>query len=182
MRTHILIRPLLAAALIGPALALVACGEGAGDGTASDRDKELQEAGLEYAQCMREHGIDMPDPQPGQRGLRLAAPEGVSPKKMQAADAACRKYLDDVKPPDLSEAEKKEFRDAALANARCMRERGIANFPDPTFDSGGGAQIRIDRKMGINPESPKFQAAQKECERTMPKIGDEEPSTDEASP
>jgi hypothetical protein len=124
----------------------------------------------------------MADPQPGQRGLRLAPPEGISPRKMEAADKECRKYLEAVTPPELSEAEKKEFKDAALANARCMREHGITNFPDPTFDSSGGAQIRIDRKMGINPESPKFQAAQKECESTMPKLGGEGPSTDEASP
>ena len=189
MRIHTLIRPLLAAVLIIPALALAACGEeaGAGDGTGSaDRGDELREAGLKYAQCMREHGIDMADPQPGQRGLRLAPPEGVSPQKMRVADEACRKYLEAVKPPELSEEQKKEFQEAALANARCMREHGIANFPDPTFDENGGAQVRIDRKMGINPESPKFQAAQKECEKTMPELDGDDPdggpSTDEASP
>jgi hypothetical protein len=184
MRTHTVIRPLLAAALIVPALALAACGEeaGAGNGTEADRGKELQEAGLEYAQCMREHGIDMDDPQPGQRGLRLAGPKGVSPQKMEAADGACRKYLEAVEPPELSEAQQKEFKDAALAHARCMRENGIASFPDPTFDENGGAQIRIDRRSGINPESQKFQAAQKECESKMPQLDGEGPSTDEASP
>jgi len=189
MRIHTLIRPLLAAVLIVPALALAACGEeaGAGDGTGSaDRGDELREAGLKYAQCMREHGIDMADPQPGQRGLRLAPPEGVSPQKMRVADEACRKYLEAVKPPELSEEQKKEFQEAALANAHCMREHGIANFPDPTFDENGGAQIRIGRGSGINPESPKFQAAQKECEKTMPELDGDDPdggpSTDEASP
>jgi hypothetical protein len=190
MRTHTLIRPLLAAVLITGALVVGACGEeaGAGDGTgteASDRGDELQEAGLKYAQCMREHGIDMPDPQPGQRGLRLAAPEGVSPQKMQAADEACRKYLEAVKPPELSEEQKKEFQDAALAHARCMREHGI-DFPDPTFDENGGAQVRIGRGSGIDPESPKFQAAQKECESKLPQLDgdgpDGGPSTDEESP
>jgi hypothetical protein len=186
MRTHTLIRPLLAAVLIVTALGLVACGKeaGAGNGTgteASDRDKELREAGLKYAQCMREHGIDMADPQPGQRGLRLAPPEGVSPQKMGRADEACRKFLDAVKPPEMSEAQKKEFQEAALAHSRCMREHGI-DFPDPTFDENGGAQIRIGRGSGINPESPKFQAAQKDCESKLPQLGGEGPSTDEASP
>jgi hypothetical protein len=132
---------------------------------------------------MREHGIDMADPQPGQRGLRLAPPEGVSPQKMRAADEACRKYLEAVKPPELSEAQKKEFQDAALAHARCMREHGI-DFPDPTFDENGGAQVRIGRGSGIDPESPKFKAAQEECESKLPQLGGdgEGPSTDEASP
>ena len=70
---------------------------------------------------------------------------------MEAADAACRKYLEAVKPPELSEAQQKEFKEAALAHARCMRENGIANFPDPTFDENGGAQVRIDRAQRHQP-------------------------------
>ena len=46
-----------------------------------------------------------------------------------------------------------------------MREHGIDNFPDPVFDENGGAQIRI--KRGLNPESAKFQAARKACEKFM---------------
>ena len=182
MRTHTVIRSLLAAVLIPAALAGCGAEAGAGNGTAADRGDELQEAGLKFAHCMREHGIDMADPQPGQRGLRLAAPKGVSPQKMEAADQACRKYLEAVEPPELSEAQQKEFKDAALAHARCMRENGIANFPDPTFDENGGAQVRIDRRSGINPESSKFQAAQKACESKMPQLDGEGPDTDEASP
>ena len=112
----------------------------------------------------------------------VALGTGGDPASVEAADGACRKYLEAVEPPELSEAEKKEFKEAALAHARCMRENGIANFPDPTFDENGGAQVRIDRKQGINPESPKFQAAQKECESKLPQLDGEGPSTDEASP
>jgi hypothetical protein len=183
MRIHSLIRPLLAAVLTITALAVAACGEeaGAGGDPTADRRDELQEAGLEYARCMREHGIDMPDPQPGRRGLQLRQPEGVSPQKMRAADEACRKYLEAVKPPELSEEQKKEFRDAALAHAQCMREHGI-DFPDPTFDENGGAQVRIRRGSGIDPESPKFQAAQEECESKLPRPGGEGPSTQQVEP
>jgi hypothetical protein len=132
---------------------------------------------------MRENGIDMPDPQPGQRGIRIEQPKGVSPQKMEAADKACRKYLEAVKPPELSEEQQKEFKDAALAHAKCMRDHGI-DFPDPTFDENGGAQVRIGPGSGIDPDSPKFQAAQKECESKMPQLGgdpDGGPSTDEDS-
>jgi hypothetical protein len=185
MRTHTLIRPLFAAVLIVAALGLVACGKesGAGDGTGSEADRgdELREAGLKFAQCMREHGIDMADPQPGQRGLRISPPEGVSPQKMRVADTACHKYLDAIEPPELSEDQKKEFKEAALAHSRCMREQGI-DFPDPTFDENGGAQIRIGRGTGLNPDDPKFKAAQKECESKLPQLGGEGPDTDEASP
>jgi hypothetical protein len=64
---------------------------------------------LEFAQCMREHGIDMPDPQQG-GGIRIQRNsdgnvtngEGVidpeSPE-FQAAEEACRPILgDDVRP------------------------------------------------------------------------------------
>jgi hypothetical protein len=68
-------------------------------------------------------------------------------------------------------AQKEEFKKAALANARCMREHGIENFPDPTFDENGGAQIKIGRGNGLNPKDPKFQSAMKACQSTLPGAG-----------
>src|SRR6185503_2471010 len=110
MRTHTIIRPLLAAVLTVAALAVSACGDeaGAGGDTAADRDKETLDAGIKFARCMREHGIDMPDPQPGQRGLRLMQKGDAPPQTLREADEACRKYLEDVAPPEMSEAQKKE--------------------------------------------------------------------------
>ena len=52
-----------------------------------------------------------------------------------------------------------------------MREHGIKNFPDPIFDENGGAQIRMKKGSGLNPESARFQAAQKACEKTLPDGG-----------
>ena len=66
----------------------------------------------------------------------------------------------------MSSEDKEEFKKAALANARCMRENGIENFPDPQFGKDGGAQIRLDKSL--NPESAKFKTAQKACEKTLP--------------
>jgi hypothetical protein len=189
MRIITVIRPLVAAVLTTSALGLAACGgdDPAGASPSASRDKQMRDAQLQFAQCMREHGIDMPDPQPGQRGIQLSVPKGTSPDKVDAADTACRKYLEKVKPPEMSEAQQKEFRDAALANARCMRDHGI-DMPDPTFDGAGRATIRIrggqGGKGGVDPEDPKFQAAQKACEKYMPKRpgSDGGPSTEESSP
>ena len=58
----------------------------------------------------------------------------------------------------------------ALAFSRCMREHGVANFPDPT-SSGGGIQLTINHNSGINPLSPAFQAAQSACCHLMPGAG-----------
>ena len=137
---------------------------------------------LAYAKCMREHGIDMPDPQPGQRGIRLTAPEGVTPEEMEKAEGACRKHLEDIEAPELTEEQQKEFQEAALAHARCMREHGI-DIPDPTFDEDGRAEIRIRRearRTGPDPDEPKWKAAEEACRDKLP-FGGEPPSTEEAA-
>ncbi len=90
---------------------------------------------------------------------------------MRTAEKACAKYQEAIKPPELSDEEQAEFKQAALENARCMRENGVEKFPDPTFDENGGAQIRMGKGMGIDPEDPAFQKAMKACEDTMPMGG-----------
>ena len=168
MRIHILIPAVLA-------LALAACAgdpSSGGDNTA-DRETKMQDAALDYARCMREHGVDMPDPKMDGGGIRMTSPKGVAPSKMGAADKACRKYLEAVKPPEMSEEQQKEFREAALANARCMREHGIENFPDPQFDADGGASIKFGPGSGVDPDDPDFQAAQEDCAGELPQMRQE---------
>ena len=160
-------------------LFLVACGaeeDPSKPASTQTQEAKNRKAMLDLARCMRENGVDMPDPE-FNGGRVTQRMKGGNPDKMRAAEKACEKYRSQIKAPEMSASEKEEFKKAALANARCMREHGIANFPDPTFDENGGAQIRIDRRSGLNPESAKFQAAQKECESKMPR-----PDTDEASP
>jgi hypothetical protein len=155
-------------------LALAACG--ADDEPAADGEQEARDAMLAYTKCMREHGVDIPDPQPGERGIRLMAPEGVSPEKMEEAEGACRKHLEAIEPPELSEEQQKEFQEAALAHARCMREHGI-DMPDPTFGEDGRATVRIRRGeggTGPEPDDPKWKAAEEACRDKLPKRPDED--------
>jgi hypothetical protein len=126
-------------------------------------DAATKKAMLQYAQCMREHGVDMPDPQFSGGRVTMQQSAGGSPQKMQAAQKACQKFQDKIKPPPMSAADREKFKQQALANARCMRRHGITNFPDPTFDANGGAQIKLGRASGLDPDDPKFQAAQKAC-------------------
>ena len=151
-------------------LAFAACGgdgdgaAGGGKNTADDR----KDGALKFAQCMRENGVDMPDPQTDENGrvVIVGGGPGEAGKAMedpdfQKADAACRKFLQNALPPKMSEAEQKEFKDKALAHAKCMREQGV-DFPDPRIGEGGEVSIEIGGD-GIDPESPKFKAAQKKC-------------------
>jgi hypothetical protein len=143
---------------------LTACGADDPAKPAANQEAENRKAMLAYAGCMREQGIDMPDPQ-FDGGRVSQAIKGGSPEKMRAADKACAKFRAKLKAPELSSEDQAEFKKAALANARCMRSKGI-DFPDPEFPADGGARVKIDRSL--NPESAKFKAAQKACEDTMP--------------
>jgi hypothetical protein len=141
-----------------------AAGGGKGDEAAN------RKAMLDYAACMRKNGVDMPDPQ-FSAGRVTQKMNKANPDKMRTAEKACAKFQAKIKAPEMSESDKAEFKKGALANARCMREHGI-DFPDPTFDPNGGARIKLGG--GLNPDSPKFQKAQKACQDTLPGGG---PST-----
>ena len=148
-------------------LFLVACGaeeDPSKPASAQTQEAKNRKAMLDLARCMRENGVDMPDPE-FNGGRVTQRMKGGNPDKMRAAEKACEKYRSQIKAPEMSASEKEEFKKAALANARCMREHGI-DFPDPVFDPNGGARVKIDKRL--NPEGAKFQAAQKACEKTMP--------------
>jgi hypothetical protein len=148
-------------------LVVAACG---GDPTVSTNgpggrsvDAKTKKALLQFAQCMRDHGVDMPDPQfgSGRVTMRMGG-KNLDPEKARAAQEACKKYQAEIKPP-LSAADKAKFRKQALDDAKCMRAHGVPNFPDPQFDADGAASMRFDKGSGINPNSPAFQRAQRAC-------------------
>jgi hypothetical protein len=149
-------------------LALAACG-GNGDSAAGggkDTADGRKDGALKFAQCMRKHGVDMPDPKTDENGRVVIEGGGpgsdaMNDPDMKTADAACRKFLQDALPPKLTEAEQKEFKDKALSHAKCMRERGI-DFPDPRIGEAGDVSVEIGGN-GIDPDSPRFKEAQKKC-------------------
>ncbi len=120
----------------------------------------------DFAQCMRENGIDVPDPGSGERGTVEIKGD---PEDLREAEEACAEYREKIKPPDLSEEQKAEMKEAALAHARCMREQGI-DFPDPQFGADGGAMVQIGPGSGIDPEDPDFRKAQEACRDELPAL------------
>jgi hypothetical protein len=160
------LRPLAAALLAASVLGLAACGgdeetPASAASNASDDDK-VREAQVKFAECMRENGVDMPDPQAGgKQTFKVGGDSGISPEEFEEASKACEKYQQAIR-PNLSEEEKTEMKEQALEHSRCMREHGI-DMPDPTFSADGGVQMRIGPGSKIDPEDPDFQAAEKEC-------------------
>jgi hypothetical protein len=136
---------------------------GATDAATTDDEADLdpEDAMLKFAQCMREHGVDVPDPEAG-GGLSIDG-SGLSEAQMDAAQAACQKWMDMAEPEDggdeLSEEEKQSFLDMAA----CMRDRGY-NFPDPEFD-GGRVTQKVEKGQGglPGPEDPSFKKDMDEC-------------------
>jgi hypothetical protein len=181
--------PLALLALAVLALALAACGsdedgEGgavasvaddttadtaAAGGDAADGDdadpKDRQDALLAYARCMRENGVDMADPQPGEP-FRVEVRKSVNGEDTsEKAQKACQKHLRGAI-GELSAEDREAMREAGLKFARCMREHGI-DMPDPQPD--GGMLFKAGQG-GIDPEDPTFQKAQKACEPLMRSI------------
>ena len=159
-RFTFLVLPLSAASLF-----VAACG-GGGTGATGDSRAELRDAALKYAQCMRKHGVDMPDPQFNGNGMamQIGGPGSARIPKatMDEAQRACRKIMEKVKPPSMSKEDQAKAREAALKMARCMREHGF-DFPDPQFGQGGEIRQKIGPGSGINPEDPRFQQAMTAC-------------------
>jgi hypothetical protein len=93
--------------------AMEACGDllprGEGRGQISEEDQAaFEDALLGYARCMREQGIDMPDPEfseGGGGGSFVRIGEGADPSDpdFQAADEECRPILEGVFPDDRPE-------------------------------------------------------------------------------
>jgi hypothetical protein len=148
-------------------IALGACGGGGDAATAGTGDKRAQfrEAALKFAKCMRSHGVDMPDPKPGQGGGIMLGGPNIGPQDqatMESAQRACQKILESVKPPELSPEQEQKFKDRALEFARCMREHGI-NMPDPQFQGGGRMTQRMNE--GSDPNSQRFRDATQACSK-----------------
>jgi predicted small secreted protein len=166
-------RKTLAALPLLLALTLTGCGaeEGGGDDVASaggtssaaapDDQLGQDEMGVRFAQCMRENGVDMADPEPG-KGIQLKVGPDTPQETVQAALEACREF----NPQENGSAKPDPKREAAIREfAQCMRDNGVEAFPDPEPGSPG---IRITGEVGQDPD---FQTAQQACQDVLAAAG-----------
>lgn len=134
-----------------------------------------EDAALAYARCIRANGYPQwPDPGPDGQ-IMITRDMGIdrNDPRFQAAMEACQ----DLRPAGLGGgggamvgpggmAGTGGFADEeqALAFARCMRENGVPDFPDPNPGSGGVRIVAGEGSGGgLNPNDPRFQAAIQTC-------------------
>ncbi len=141
------------------ALTLAACG--GGGATAGGGGAASEEASLEFAECLRAHGVEVEDPKSG----KSVDVGGRSDPKTREALAACNGKLGESG-QEVSAEEDEEINEGALAFSRCMREEGI-EMGDPEILGPG--KFHLDIK-GLDTTSPAFVAAAEACQEKLPEI------------
>ncbi len=164
-----------------PGVAHLSTGKGAasansGGGSASTESKASPEqVGLAFAKCMRSSGVpNFPDPS-ASGGLQFPTRAGIINSPLfKAAQAKCHKLLPEGGPgsgPPPSPQTLARF----LNIARCMRQHGVSDFPDPRttappnpFASGVRELSDIEGVIllfpnTINQQSPAFTRAATAC-------------------
>lgn len=121
-----------------------------------------EQAVLDLVACLRENGLDIPDPQFGPDGPTFADPSVImridlgSDTFIEAMDA-CDEYLAALQ-PEVDPEQQAEQIEQQLQLAECMRREGVEDFPDP--DPVRGFTLG---DMRFDPFAPDFQTAFVTC-------------------
>ena len=137
---------------------------GGSTGRSKGMSKEDQKLHLKFASCMREQGIDMPDPAGDgkpQRAIRIDDPE-----KMEAAMEECREFAPKMGRGELKVSEKDK--EAMRKFAQCMRDEGL-EVGDPDPETGMPPAEDMQQILGPEAESdPVVAKALEACEQYRP--------------
>ncbi len=182
-----------AAALLSAALTVAGCGgssspgvahlssaQGASaarsesGGSAPEGPASLQQAAVAYAKCMRSNGVpNFPDPNAGGGFLFHARAGIINSPLFKAAQAKCHKLLPGG--PGSGPPPSPQTLARFLNIARCMRQHGVYDFPDPRTTAppnplGSGIAELSDIEgvillfpRTINQQSPVFTQAAAAC-------------------
>jgi hypothetical protein len=153
----------------------VACGKAGHDNrvaTANGSASATASAGtgghgdaLKFAQCMRANGVtEWPDPDPANPAPKV--PPGPPDERIKAATEKCKQYMPNGGEPPKMDPQEVE---AVRKFAQCMRDNGLADFPDPQPNGGVGFAPSAG---GMDPNSAQFKAAEQKCQHLMPRRSD----------
>ena len=159
----------LAAAIVSLALLAAGCGASSPNNSNTGSPASFTAAAFKYSSCMRDHGLSsFPDPtmtdHNGQQVAYLTATIPVDPSPaFKSAQNACRGIL----PPPINSsptqlAQQRHTREQHnLAFAKCLRNHGIPDFPDP--DSQGQLTLEMVNAAGVDLHAPTVLTAAKAC-------------------
>jgi hypothetical protein len=124
---------------------------------------------IHFARCLRQHGVDEPDPyhRPGHQGLTVVIPSGVT--QHSPAMVACQHFIAPLK--QMKETHAQQFAAGhmqALTNyAQCMRNHDIDMLDPDQYGS-----LNLGNVPGITSSfgrySPQFRAADSACRHLLP--------------
>ncbi len=120
--------------------------------------QQEQHDATRFAQCMRSHGVSIPDPTVAPRAFKNAF--NTKSPAFQAAYTACGHLLP-AGHPNQSAANTQAQAVALLAFARCLRGHGFPSFPDPT--SRGELTREMLARAGIDLHEPAVVQAADAC-------------------
>ena len=142
-------------------LLLAGCSASGGSGSATTTTSGQQAAAAvlrEFVRCARANGMpNLPDLRLDSNG-QVSVPEGT-PDPPKSVERACRSIWERL-PASASGEQGRPPADmqALLRYARCMREHGVADFPDPD------AEGNFRKPAGsAGPDTPGFERARQAC-------------------
>lgn len=149
---------------------LAACGSSStssnGSAGASNQGTKQENSRLKFTQCMREHGVKIPEG--GSGGGAPAGLANIPRSTIQAAGKACQKYASGTLGPAAG-GNQTQITDTLVKFAGCLRENGI-NVSDPTGSGTSGLQGFFQQLQQAR-QNPTFAAASKKCQSLLPKRG-----------
>ena len=150
---------------------------------AADVDPEVdaEEAFLAFTECMRQEGVDLPDPQTDGEGNfffeeRGPGNEDLDRGELRAAGEACQQHLEGIT-QTFRNFDRTEIEDTLFEFASCMRDNGY-DMPDPDLSDFGPGQADgpDDDREGapgggpfgeLDQDDPAFQTAIEACEELL---------------
>ena len=123
---------LITLAAVACGMAIGACGSSKSSSKAASAGQFAQ--GVKYSDCMRSHGVsNFPDPSPGGGfNVRGLGAEANSPAFISAQTACAKLQPGGSAPPPITGEQLHQM----FVKARCIRQHGFPNFPDPSLGQG----------------------------------------------
>ena len=151
----------------------------ASDDGSTDAELTSEEAILAFTECLRDEGLDVPDPEFDDGGnLRLrslfeaGAEVDISREEMREGFDACSEYLEGIA-QQFDRSDRAEMEDRLYVYASCMRDNGY-DMADPDFSiervpgvgggDGSGGGVGGGPFAGIDFSDPEFVTANAACQ------------------